>query len=84
MNSFYAYTRSPDYYYDEVIFNRITESRSLSIIPDRDEKMNLLTESYFYSSVYKSNDPYSKKYLDQNSEFIRAVLNTFKEYDLAW
>ncbi len=84
MNSFYAYSGSPDYYYDEVIFNRMTESRSLSIFLDRDKKMNLLTENYFQTDLYKGNDPSSKKYLDQNSKFIREVLKTFKEYDLAW
>lgn len=84
MNSFYAYTGSPDYYYDEMIFNRITESRSLSIFSDREKKMNLLTDNYFQTDLYKGNDPSSKKYLDQNSKFIREVLKTFKEYDLAW
>lgn len=84
MNSFYAYTGSPDYYYEEVIFNRIIESRSLSLFSDRDKKMNLLTKNYFQADLYKGNDPSSKKYLDQNSKFIREVLKTFKEYDLAW
>ncbi|MFC5193651.1 hypothetical protein ACFPIK_17895 [Algoriphagus aquatilis] len=46
--------------------------------------MNLVTKDYFYSNLYKGNDPASKKYLDQNSKFIREALKTFKEYDLAW
>lgn len=84
MNSFYAYTRSPDYFYDEMIFNRIIESRSFSFIPDKDKKLNLLNINYFQSDLYKGNDLSSKKYLDQNSQFIREVLKTFKDYDLAW
>lgn len=84
MNSFYNYTRSPDYYYDEIIFQRIIESRLLSTVPNGNKKMNLVAKSYLYSELYKGNDPSSKKYLEQNSGFIREVLKTFKEYDLAW
>lgn len=84
MSSFYTYTRSPDYTYDEINFNRLIESRSLKFILNSDKKMNLVTKDYFYSNLYKGNDPASKKYLDQNSKFIREALKTFKEYDLAW
>ncbi|MFN3759782.1 MAG: hypothetical protein ACK4SF_11240 [Algoriphagus aquaeductus] len=84
MNSFYAYTRSPDYYYDELIFKRIIESRLLSTVPNGNKKMNLVAKSYLYSELYKGNDPSSKKYLEQNSGFIREVLKVFKEYDFAW
>lgn len=84
MSSFYAYTRSPDYYYDKVIFNKLIESRLLSFIPVKDKKMNLLTESYFYPSLFISNDPTTNEYLEQNSRFISEVLKIFKDYDLAW
>ena len=84
MNSFYAYTRSPDYYYDDLVFNRIIEIGSFSFIPNGINKMNLVTKNYVQSDFYKGDDPASEKYLNQNSEFIREVLKIFKSYDLAW
>lgn len=84
MNAFYSYTRSPDYYYDEEKFGKTIKSSLRNYNPTGQERLNLITKNYFLSELYSEKDPATQKYLLQNSEFIRGVLKTFNDYDLAW
>lgn len=84
MSAFYSYTASPDYNYDNAVFQQIAESELKGFIPGGFQDFNLLTKNYSQSDLYEGNDPSSKKFLYQNSNFIRAVLKIFRDYELSW
>ncbi|WP_075350100.1 peptidase associated/transthyretin-like domain-containing protein [Algoriphagus marinus] len=84
MNSFGSYTRQPDYQYDFSVFNKLIKTNFPDYNSDEFEDFQLLTSSYTPGEKYVGDDPSSKRYLEQNSEFIRAVFKTLKEYELTW
>jgi hypothetical protein len=84
MNSFGNYTRQPDYQYDFSVFNKLIKTNFPDYSPDEFEDFKLLTPSYTQGEKYVGDDPSTKRYLEQNSEFISVVFKTLKEYELTW
>lgn len=84
MNSFASYTRQPDYQYDFTVFNKLIKTNFPNYSPDEIEDFPLLTSSYTQGEKYIGDDLLSKRYLEQNSEFISAVFKTLNKYELTW
>ena len=68
---------------DSEIENGIRSSM-VNVSVSKKYNLKLVTQDYTQADLYKGNDLASKKYLAQNSEFIRGVLKIFKDYELAW
>lgn len=84
MNSFGNYTRKPDYQYDFSVFRKLVKTNFPTYSPDGFDDFQLLTSSYTQGEKYVGDDPSSKRYLEQNSEFINVVFKTLKAYELTW
>jgi hypothetical protein len=84
MSAFHSYTRSPDYNYNNSEIENGIRSSMVNVSVSKKYNLKLVTQDYTQADLYKGNDLASKKYLAQNSEFIRGVLKIFKDYELAW
>lgn len=84
MNSFGSYTRNPDYNYDFSTFEKLIKINFPSYNPKEIEDLQLITSSYTLGEKYIGQDPLSKKYLEQNSDYIKSIVKILKAYDLTW